>query len=250
MKSCQSYCCYNPEGRISLAYQTSKKAMELAEESGDTFSKSIVYPQHGCSCYYKGFFEEAKGCLLGGVNFCERINSFMWNSVAQRYLGDTYFELGEYQKSKDHYEIAIWLLEHNRLQPSWICLFKIGVAKAMVMTDNKDIDLEALYNYEAQNKVKVIESDMRRYIGEILLNIDDHHIPEAEVWIKKAMDGDKRNAMMFHLGKGYSVIAELERRKGNQSKAKENLTRAIGIYRECGADGWVEKYEEELALLS
>ena len=30
---------------------------------------------------------------------------------------------------------------------------------------------------------------------------------------------------------------------------KENLTKAIEIYRECGADGWMEKAEEEMAEL-
>jgi hypothetical protein len=37
--------------------------------------------------------------------------------------------------------------------------------------------------------------------------------------------------------------------KGDQSKTKENLNKAIEILKECGADGWVEKYEKELASL-
>jgi len=32
--------------------------------------------------------------------------------------------------------------------------------------------------------------------------------------------------------------------------AKENLNKAIEILKECGADGWVEKYEKELAAIS
>jgi hypothetical protein len=30
----------------------------------------------------------------------------------------------------------------------------------------------------------------------------------------------------------------------------ENLNKAIHIFRACGADGWVEKTEKELALLN
>jgi tetratricopeptide (TPR) repeat protein len=111
-------------------------------------------------------------------------------------------------------------------------------------------DLSNLLQSYNDNKFKTSEGWMARYIAEILLNIDNRHIPEAEDWIKKAMEADKRNAMMFHLGKDYTVFAELERRKGNQSKAKENLRKAIEIYRECGADGWMEKAEKELASLS
>jgi hypothetical protein len=38
----------------------------------------------------------------------------------------------------------------------------------------------------------------------------------------------------------------LHKRKGNQLKAEETLGKAIEIFKECGADGWVEKYEKEL----
>ena len=37
--------------------------------------------------------------------------------------------------------------------------------------------------------------------------------------------------------------------KAIETKAKEQLGRAIDIYKECGADGWVTKAEEELARL-
>jgi flagellin-specific chaperone FliS len=43
--------------------------------------------------------------------------------------------------------------------------------------------------------------------------------------------------------------ADLFIKKGDQSKAKENLSKAIAIFKECGADGWVEKYEKELAAI-
>ena len=36
----------------------------------------------------------------------------------------------------------------------------------------------------------------------------------------------------------------------NKKKGQENLKEAIKIMEECGADGWVKKYEKELAALS
>jgi len=41
----------------------------------------------------------------------------------------------------------------------------------------------------------------------------------------------------------------LFKRKADLPKAKEHLSKAIEIFNECGADGWVEKYEDELAAL-
>jgi hypothetical protein len=55
---------------------------------------------------------------------------------------------------------------------------------------------------------------------------------------------------MWHLGQDYALHTELFKRKGDQLKAKENLNKAIEIMKECGADGWVEKYEKELAALT
>ena len=118
------------------------------------------------------------------------------------------------------------------------------------MNDEEDIDLESLYEYAAANKIKILDGMMARYISAILLNIDDHHLFEAGDWINKAIEMDKRNGMLWHLGQDYSLYTELFKRKDDQSKTKENLNRAIEIFKECGADGWVEKYEKELEALS
>ena len=118
------------------------------------------------------------------------------------------------------------------------------------MNNEEDIDLGSLYRYEAENKVKWFEGLMLRSIGEILLNLDDQHMNEAEDWIKKAIEADNRNGIMWYLGRDYALYAELLKRKGDQSSAKENLSKAIEIFKECGADGWMRKAEEELTLLS
>ena len=55
--------------------------------------------------------------------------------------------------------------------------------------------------------------------------------------------------MMWNLAQDYALYAELFKRKEDFPKAKENLTKAIGIFKECGADGWVDKYEKELTAL-
>jgi hypothetical protein len=52
------------------------------------------------------------------------------------------------------------------------------------------------------------------------------------------------------LAKDYALYTELFKRKEDLPKARENLTKAVDIFTECGADGWVEKYERGLAELS
>jgi hypothetical protein len=118
------------------------------------------------------------------------------------------------------------------------------------LNNDQNIKLSGIFeNYESIN-IKVFKGWAARYVGEILLNIDNKHISEAEDWIKKAIETDKRNCTMWSLGGDYALYAELFKRKVDKSKAKENLTMAIDIFKECGADGWVKKYEEEMASLS
>jgi tetratricopeptide (TPR) repeat protein len=128
-------------------------------------------------------------------------------------------------------------------------LYKLGIERARVMKHEKVYDLKGLYKFSDENKLRIHEGLMARYISEILLNIDDQYLSEAEGWIKKAVEADKRNGMMWQLAKDYSLYAELLKRKDDRSKAKENLNKALEIFKECGADGWVEKYEKELAAL-
>lgn len=241
---------YSWHGKIDLAYQVTHEALQIAEESGDTYSKAMSYPAQGISYYCKGFFKEAVGHLLKGAEFCERINNLLWDSIARYSLGDAYFDMGEYQESQNYYNEAVSILDQANLFPSFSNLCKIGSARAMIMHNKKDINLESVYDYHEKNKHRVLEGWMARYIGEILLNIDDQHVSEAEEWIKKAIEADSRNDMRWHLGRDYALYAELFKRKGDQPKVRENLGKAIEILTKCGADGWVDKYEKELASAS
>ncbi|MDH3574912.1 MAG: AAA family ATPase [Desulfobacteraceae bacterium] len=246
MKSCVSLYSYYLSGKIDLGYQTSYDATQLAEESGDIFSKAIAYISHGISCYGKGFFEEAAECILKGADFCKKINLLQWNGIAQFNLGEIFFDIGEYKKSDEHYGKAVWLFGQNRSSPSTANLAKLGLVRTKVKKAEKDVNLESIYGNEYESNYKIHEGWKARYLSEILLHINDQHLFYSEEWIKKAIEADNRNGMMFHLGKNYALYSDLFKRKGDLSRARENLTKAIEIFKECGADGWVEKYEKEL----
>jgi len=249
MKSNLAWSSYYYAGKIDLGFQATLEAVSIAEESGDIYSKAWAHNLHGIFCHGKGFLEDAEKHLLIGGGLCERINFHSQTAFAQFNLGETYFEMGNFEKSKEHYEKSSWVLEHNRLVPSWANLGKVGLVRSKVLNKEKNVDLESLYAHLRNNKVRAFEGWIKRYIGEILLNIDDQHLSESENWIQKAIEADQRNRMMFHLGKDYALYAELFKRKGDRLKARENLGKAIEIFKECGADGWVEKYEKELAVL-
>jgi hypothetical protein len=80
--------------------------------------------------------------------------------------------------------------------------------------------------------------------------MDDQYLPKAEDWIKEAIKVNKQNGVMGGLARSYLLYADLQKRKGDIPKAKENLIKAIEIFEECGADGWVKKTEKKLASFS
>jgi tetratricopeptide (TPR) repeat protein len=129
-------------------------------------------------------------------------------------------------------------------------LNKISIAFAKVINNEKDLNLNEIFKWHEDIKTKWVRGLTQNCIGKMLLNIGDQHLSEAEDWIKRAIETNQKYGMMWNLAQDYALYAELLERKGNYPKAKKNLNTAIDIFKECGADGWVEKYKKELASLS
>jgi len=241
---------YHGQGKVDLGYETSEEALKIAEESGDIYSKMHADYAFGQSCYYKGFFEKAEEHLIMTCDLADRLNMFSVAALSNYFLGETYFTIGEYKKSEKHYERAVSLLQMGRIWPSYANLNKVLLTKAKVMSNEDDIDLHDIFKWHEEAKIKIWEAWMLNCIGTILLNIDDQHISEAEDWIKRSIETNQKYGMMWYLAKDYALYAELFKRKGDLSKATDNLNKAIEIFKKCGSDGWVEIYEKELASLS
>jgi tetratricopeptide (TPR) repeat protein len=209
----------------------------------------MAYSSYGISCYCKGLFDEAENTLLQALRFCEKTAQLGWGTWASGFLGHLYSDMGKYRRAQDIYEKVISISENAKLFPFWINMWKVSIARLKALNNDQDINLNEVFDYYENINVKVVKGWAARYIGEILLNIDNQQISEAEDWVKKAIEADKRNSTMWSLGGDYALYAELFKRKGDPSKAKEHLNKTIEIFKECGADGWGKKAEEQLAAL-
>jgi tetratricopeptide (TPR) repeat protein len=248
-KGQMSFWGYGLPGKIALQFQTSQEGFQMAAESGDLLAKAVACICHGMSHYSMGYFEEARELFLGADRVCIRIANASWNSLAHNGIARILMQRGQYQEAVDHFDNSVRFILEDFINPSWANLNKMGSAMGHVLSGHKSINLESLYRYCRDNKAGIYQGWIRRYLTEILLNIDDHHFSEAQHWIEEAIEADQRNGMRWHLGRDIAVYAELFKRKGLREKAKEQLGKAIEIYKECGADGWVTKAEEELATL-
>jgi tetratricopeptide (TPR) repeat protein len=240
---------YLRQGKVELAYQTGIEALRIADESGDINSKGLANLALGISYYFKGYLEEAEELLLKSVEFLQKSNQLVYGAGANGYLGKTYIAMGKYKISQEYHEKSTSLYRGCNCLPSFIIWNKIAVVLAKIMNNEKDINLNEILKWHKEIKNKWVKGWALNIIGEILLNIDDQHISEAEDWIKRSIETNQKYGMMWLLATDYALYSELFTQKEDLSKARENLGKAIEIFKECGADGWVEKYEKELVAL-
>jgi len=243
---------YYLQGKLDLAFQMSTEALESATKSGDIQALQIAYTHHGVSYYYKGQLLEAEKYLMEGLVYYEKASIGSWGAWAAGYLGWTYEDRKEYGKPGEYFKRCILMMEDINLFPSWHNVHKLFLAKAKILNHEPDIDFHDLNNLIAsheKNRLAMCESFGTRCIAEIYLNIDDQHMDEAEAWIKRAIDFNTKHDTKWELARDHALYADWFAKKGDISSAREQLTTAIGLFKECGADGWVEKYEKELAVM-
>jgi tetratricopeptide (TPR) repeat protein len=250
MKANLAYQYYFYTGRINSFVERSSEALRIAQEGGDPISIGMSQVVYGIACFTKGCLRDAENHSLEGRNICERIGLYSWKAAAYGNLAETYFEMKEYQKSWEFFQQGKSFLQRVRFIPSWARWAELGAAMSEVMLGKRDVALEYLGAIPKQNRYRVLDGWVCRFLGEILLNLGGSHITEAEQWIRSAIEADDRNGMRFHLGLDHALYGEFFKRQGDRSKAQVEFGKSIEILRECGADGWVKKYERELVLLS
>jgi tetratricopeptide (TPR) repeat protein len=236
------------QGNIRKAHEEGLSCLRAAQETGDIYYQTPATICYGVLSYVKGDFENAESYLLQALAFSEKTGHYTNWMTACEHIFELFISRGEYQKAQSYYEKMISILEPTKYRPSEIGLYKVGLARAKVLGSGQDIDINELLEYCSKIRSKRMQNKCFRYICEILLNIDSH-INRADKWLEKIIKSDKRANFRFFLGQDYALYAELYKRTGNRSKAKEHLSKAVEIYKECDADGWVEKYEKELAEL-
>jgi class 3 adenylate cyclase/tetratricopeptide (TPR) repeat protein len=246
IKATTSILVYQFKGNIQMAFKLSSEAVLISKETNDINSKLFAYSCHGISLFGKGRLIEARNFLMQGLEFNEKINQLWWNLAGNQYLGDINFCLGEYQRAINHYLKVIQLLETKSVYHSWLNLSKIALARSKAASKEEHIDMGWLYACASENKFKILDGWGKRYVAETLLYLDGEHLSEAEQWIKQSIEVDKKRGMMIHLGQDYATYAAILKRQSHKTQAREYLGEAIKIFKDCGADGWVGKYEKEL----
>ncbi len=224
--------------------------MRTAEGSGDIYVQGMSHSYYGTACYHKGFFAEAEDHLLKGMTLGEKTTHFTWGSWASAFLGDMYFDLEEYEKSLGAYQRAFSFLEKRKFGPSWLNLIKVGMTRSRVLKGDLGINLGEVINSFDQNKNRGFAGWIAQYISEILLHLDRHLIREAQEWVEKAIELDRKNGMRLLLARDYALSAKISQKMGDGERSRNIFGQAIKIFRECGADGYWRKTGREIAAVA
>lgn len=241
--------CYQVEAKTAPAHQFAQETLELANDTGDPFIKGMAYANYGAYCYFKGLFDKARTHFSEFISSYEKLAPISWIVWADASLGSLYVDLGKYDDAVNRYMKTISIMQEVCFLPSIIKFFHICMARAKALRNDQDIELNELFAFQKSNKLPFCEGWMARNIGDILLSMNDKNVSEAAVWFQKAIEADTRNKMKWQVANDYAFYANCFKQKGDPKGAKEQLTKAIGLFRECGADGWVERTKKSLMEL-
>ena len=239
-------------GQIEKSFQLSHEADMLARESGlvESISYTTIYASKGLAHFGKGNLKEAEQYLLKQKALTFKLQNHVWYIMANINLADIYCELQDFEAAEHHYKTAHQCHDQTKLVPHWGHVSILGIARAGVMLGETEVDLEMLRTITVSEDANSTKGWKARYMGEILLNIDGQHMSEAESWIKKAISANTEAKMRFMLAQDHALYSDFFKRQDNLPQAREQMNKAVEIMKECKADGWVEKYEKELAVLS
>ncbi len=238
---------YAWQGKTDLSYRMSESALRLALDQ-DEQTKGVAYSCHGISCCAKGLFDEAIDYLEKGIALLEKVENFSVISVSTMVLGNIYRLNGEYEKSRQVFEKSVQFSNHFK-SPSLLADSHLHLVNQSVL-EGRDVNISEMLEWFEKIKATISLGSAVLIIGEVFMNIDDRHMPEAEEWIIKAIKINTQNGFRFILWQAHHLYFQFFKKQNKLPQAREQMNKAINIMKECGADGWVERYERELAELS
>ena len=249
MKSCTSSSVFGLLGKIGAAYRMGQEAVRMADDSGDIMAKAESYMHFGFDCYLMGLADEAEKYLIQGLDYCRKINFLGTGGFAALVLGMIQHDQGKHELAEMNIEEGMRMSELAQMN-HWRNFADIVLTVIRAGMHENDVDTDALRGRIQRNGVRHFNGWLRRFLAGSIMNKSGRYVHEAEAILQSAIEEDTKNRTMWDLGKNHALYGEWFRQQGDIPKAREQLTKAIDIFRECEADGWVTKTEKALAEIS
>ena len=230
-----------------------KKSLKASEELGFSFMVAISLAYIGRAYYLVGDYLKAIEMIEKGL-IMESYDSFTPTKTGHYWtLCEIYLEIGEMEKARHAVETSIEISE-NVDDPQDKGKALIAMGRYLGKTSPTQIN-------RAENSIvsgiKMLEECQYKpdyatgYLKLGELYTDGGRFEEAlkSITKAKALYQEMEMEMDYWIGRTHAVLSQYHQKQNNLPQAREQMTKAIEIMKECGADGWVERYEKELVEL-
>jgi len=234
--------------------QHTDKAVEFITED-NTFENCVAHMAIVASHIALRSFQEAEKIGNLVLDFSIKTDQLLWVQSIYFMFITLYYETEDYLKVKVVSEKAVSFTEKRGILKSYSKLAKIFLFR-VVRLESKNagkmdiMDFEYLQTLYQEIRLPLHKGIGARIISEIYRDDNDPDWAEAERWLEKAMGHDTRFGNRFYFMLDLISYSRLFEKQNNLTQARKQMNKAIDIMKECGADGWVERYEKELGELN
>lgn len=221
-------------GDLDEAEAIHRKALEYGEMAGDPFLMSYALVHYAFVCVNKGDVEKAKELLERGLKLAREVGNT--GGIIQSFfgLGWVYAVKGEYERSIEYFE------EVKKLSyESGTYKFFAGIAEGHKASSYLHSgDLENAFQCLATSFELVTvpwKSIIYRLYGEAYSLKSPPEYDKAQSNFEKSIEICERLGMNLELGRAYASYGKTLKQKGETEKAREYLSKAIDLFKECGA---------------
>jgi class 3 adenylate cyclase/tetratricopeptide (TPR) repeat protein len=243
--------CYNIKGNGKHAIEHCEWCIEHVEQGGYDFILAPAWNYLGWAHYLLGELEKTDTLIGKSIEMSMQLGVESGRSDMYHPWSIVHFELGNEPKALDLSEEALRLAEKTgeKFQESNVRCFWGRIIGRIDPTRRAEGERSIRQGIEILRKLEQRPHYSYGYLwlGELYAEAGQREKALENLGIAEANFLDM--GMDWWLARVYAAYAELWKREGDMAKAKESYRTAIEIFRECGAAGWVTRYEEEMARL-
>ncbi|MBU2647496.1 AAA family ATPase, partial [bacterium] len=246
IKAVLSFENYFWRGDMNRAYRISGEALALSAETA-TSTKGMAAFSFGVSCYGKGYFEPAEKHFSLAAEYLAESNAYLYRAGAYWNWGELSCHLKKYDMAQIYFEQGLSLFKEHDFMPGALTLMGLYLYRLEVIEGAVNMDIKQLVEHFQGFKNEVLLGQAALVIADILFRMNDHNKSETAEWFQKTIEMNSRNNTNFYLAQSHYLYSDFLKQHDNPSLAREQMHKAIETMQACGADGWVERYEKELA---
>jgi tetratricopeptide (TPR) repeat protein len=240
---------YHSQGRLNLAEQMQRKALDLNRKNGNMKGMAYGYINIGDIYLMYGKLNYAKSMYFNGLNISNKVRDVLGVVNACNGLGRIYLETGDLANAERSFRQALEINEKmNRLDGVAVQLCNLGLThqKGKEYQKARDMYARAL---EIHNQLGDLEGMADNYynMGVLYRQLDD--FSQAEKMHMHALELFERMGNLKGMADVYVNLAGIYIALVDYRKAKEHISNARNFYKRLNIRDMVAKMNNWLASL-